>query len=402
MTIKPGQALASVHAGWPQANRFGRWAGGRIPIILPARWRGFWWLTQTLLAVALCSSAARSQVLPPPPKSEMELRPEARLLVKGYHFEGNTAFSDEELAKVTERFTNKELRTEELEEARRAVTLHYVNHGFINSGAIIPDQDPTNGIVTVQIIEGKLTDIELQGNKWLADGYITSRVRRWSKPPLILVELQEGLQLLRQNPNVNQINAELKPGTAPGESLLDLRVVDAQPFRLGLQVDNHRPPSVGAEQISLLAADLNLTGHSDPLQLRYGIASTAHDGLGFDGLDNIEGNYSLPFTRYDTSIGLNASRLNTSLIEETFTELNIESLTRSLGAFLRQPVYQTANREAAVAIAFDHRRNNTWLLGSGSTSRPERLMEDGGLCPSFISGMGPAGSKPRVSAAVHV
>ena len=79
-------------------------------------------------------------------------------------------------------------------------------------------------------------------------------------------ELKEGLQLLRQNPNVRQVNAELKPGAAPGEGVLDVRVADQQPFRVGLQADNHRPPSVGAEEISLLASDLNLTGHSDALQ----------------------------------------------------------------------------------------------------------------------------------------
>ena len=33
--------------------------------------------------------------------------------------------------------------------------------------------------------------------------------------PVNMTKLQEGLQLLRDNPNVRQINAELKPGTAP-------------------------------------------------------------------------------------------------------------------------------------------------------------------------------------------
>ena len=236
-----------------------------------------------LLALALFSTTLGAQVLPPPtarPDKANKLPTETRLFVRGYHFEGNKAFSDAELAKVTEPFTNREISSEEIEQARRAVTLHYINHGYVNSGAVIPDQNPLDGIIIIRIVEGVLSGTELHGNKWLRDGYINGRLQRWSTQPLNLNELQEGLQLLRQNSNVRQVNAELKPGNAPGESVLDLRVEDQQPFRLGLQIDNQRPPSVGAEEISLLASDLNLTGHSDPLELRYGIANSGAHPIG--------------------------------------------------------------------------------------------------------------------------
>src|SRR5262249_43576773 len=147
------------------------------------------------------------------------------------------------------------------------------------------------------------------------------------------------------------------------QSVLDLRVEDQQPFRLGIQIDNQRPPSVGAEQIWLLASDLNLTGHSDPLELRYGIANSGAHGMEFSGWENMEGSYRLPLTRFDTTVGLHGSRLNTSIVEDTFTPLDITSLTTSYGVDLRQPIYQTANQEAALSIGFDHRKNNTTLLG---------------------------------------
>jgi hemolysin activation/secretion protein len=319
-----------------------------------------------LLALALFSTTLGGQVLPPPtarPDEAKQLSTLARLFVRGYRFEGNTAFPDAELAKVTEPFTNREISSEEIEQARRAVTLHYINHGYVNSGAVIPDQNPSDGIILIRIVEGVLSETELHGNKWLRDGYIKSRLQRWSTQPLNLNKLQEGLQLLRQNSNVRQVNAELKPGNAPGQSLLDLRVEDQQPFRLGLQIDNQRPPSVGAVQIWLLASDLNLTGHSDPLELRYGIANSGAHGLEFSGADNMEGSYLLPLTRFDTTLGFHGSRLNTSIIEDTFFPLDITSLTDSYGVVLRQPVYQTANQEAALSVGFDYRKNETSLLG---------------------------------------
>jgi hemolysin activation/secretion protein len=67
---------------------------------------------------------------------------------------------------------------------------------------------------------------------------------------------------------------------------------------------------------------------------------------------------------------LNASRLSTSLVEEPFVPLDVNSLTVSYGIALRQPVYQTANQEAAVSVGFDHRKNNTRLLGEPFTLSP--------------------------------
>lgn len=293
-----------------------------------------------------------------------KLSTSARLFVRRFRFEGNTAFPSESLAKITAPYTNREITSEELEDARRAVTVYYINHGYLNSGAVIPDQTPENGVITIRIVEGVLSKTELHGNKWLRDDYITSRLQGRSGPPLDLNKLKEGLQILRQNPNIKQLNAELETGTAPGESVLDLRVVDQQPFRVGLQIDNHRPPSVGAEEISLLAADLNLTGRSDPLDVTYGIANAGeNDGWGFSGWDNIAGSYALPLNRYNTTLGVRASRQNTSIVENPFTPLNIDSETVDLGIVLRQPVYQTANREVALAVAFDQRQNNSTLFG---------------------------------------
>jgi hemolysin activation/secretion protein len=331
-----------------------------------ARARRRFWRAGLLLGFSIASEILIAQVLPPPKVEALkpdEIPGMVRFFVRQYRFEGNTAFADAELTKVTEPFANREVSSEELEQARRAITLYYVNHGFVNSGAVIPDQNPAGGVILIRIVEGVLTGIEVHGNKWLRDGYILPRVKRWATPPLNLDELREGLQLLRQNPNVRQINAELMPGTAPGQSKLDVRVVDQQPFRLGLQVDNERPPSVGAEEIWLLASDWNVTGHSDVLDLRYGIADTGANGLEFSGADNMAGSYVVPVTRRDTTLGLNASRLNTALVEETFTPLVVSSVTTSYGVSLRQPFFQTANHEAAFGLGFDHRVNDTRLLG---------------------------------------
>ena len=341
------------------------------------RWR-------LILCLFVLGRNVDAQVLPPPPTAAPGHRGllQPRLMVHAFSFEGNHAFSDAELAQVTEPFTNRELTSENLEQVRRAVTLHYVNHGYVNSGAVIPDQNPSNGVILIRIVEGVLTKVDVHGNRWLRKSFLEPRVQRWAPSPLNLNQLQEGLQLLRQNPNVSQIKAELKPGDAPGQAILDLRVVDQQPFRLGLQIDNQRPPSVGSEEISILASDLNLTGHGDALDFRYGIANSGTDGLEFSGIDNMEASYLLPLTRYGTTLGLHGSRLDTSLVEETFTPLDVTSRTTTYGVVLRQPIYQTANQEVGLGVGFDWRRNNSWLLGHSFNISPGAV--DGEMVVSVL------------------
>ncbi len=331
------------------------------------------WAIFVLLFSFLLLSPAQDLKTPP---LQLQTLPRQTVRVQEFRFEGNTVFTAKELATVAAPFTDRELAVEELEDARRAVTLHYVNHGYINSGAVLPEQKVTAGIVILKIVEGGLTDVAVTGNKWLRDGYILSRVRHaaglrraeaatsaQAGAPLNIFELKEGLQLLRLNPNVSQVNAELQPGALPGESRLELRVVDHHPFRLGLQADNARPPSVGSMELLLLAGDRNLTGHSDSLAIAYGIVQGGMAGFESSELDNVEGSYTLPLTASDTTLQVHGSKKDFTVVEEPFDELDIESESHLYGVWLRQPLYRTSRRELAVAIGFDRRHSESTLLG---------------------------------------
>jgi hemolysin activation/secretion protein len=304
------------------------------------------------------------------PSAPLQLAPSPTLLsttapvfVREFQFEGNTIFSSIELAKVVASYTGRELGFDDLEDARRAVTLYYAQHGYINSGAVFSDQHVADGVVVMRIIEGRLTDVRLSGNRWLRSGFIKERVERWAGPPLNMNEMRDGLQLLRQNPNIAQINAELRPGATAGESYLDLHVRDTNPFRLGLQVDNSRPPSVGSEEILLRASDCNLTGNGDSLQVAYGIAEGGETSWEFSDLKNADGSYTIPLTRFDTTLQIYGSKHDYAVIEQPFNALDITSESYDAGVSLRQPFYETANREFALAVAFDRRQSKTFLLG---------------------------------------
>lgn len=305
------------------------------------------------------------QVLPPPPipsEEKGEKLPFVRLFVREIQITGNKAFSGEELAKVTAPYVNRELTSEDLESIRIALTLYYIERGYINSGAIIPDQTVTHGVITFHIIEGKLTQIVVEGNDWFSTGYIKDRVALGTGPPLNLNVLQQRLQLLQQDERIQRLNAELKPGVMRGESVLDLRVKEANPFKIWIDFDNYQSPTVGAERGRVTIAHQNLTGHGDILSFAYGQSS------GIKPM--IDTSYTLPFTAYDTAVNVRYRKNDFAVVEAPFNNLNISSKSDIFGITLRQPLYRTLNHEFALALTGEYERHQTYLDGEPFSFSP--------------------------------
>ena len=289
--------------------------------------------------------------------SEKKLRqlPLERVFVRDITITGNTVFSAEELTKVTAPYINRELSPEDLEDLRRALTLYYINKGYINSGAIIPGQTVADGVLTLHVVEGELTHMKVEGIKWFNAGYIKDRLALGAGPPLNIIPLQERLQLLQQDPRIQRLNAELKPGVKPGESELNVQVEEESPYKLWLRFNNYQSPTVGAERGQVTVAHQNMTGHGDILSLTYGRSK---------GIDNqIDAMYSVPFTAHDTTVNFRYRKNDFAVIEEPFEPLDVESKSEIVAVTLRHPFYRTINQEFAMALTGEHLHNETFLLG---------------------------------------
>ena len=306
---------------------------------------------------------------PKPPPSPMlpivPLQPETgvptqpgtvRVYVQYVHVIGSTVFSDAEIAEVTAPFTNRTLLTEDLERLRLSLTLLYINKGYLTSGAIIPDQDVASGVITVQMIEGKLTRIDIEGNRWFRSSYLSDRLSLGSRTPVILDPLQEQLQLLQQDRRIERVNAELRPGDQRGDSVLHVRVKDKNPFHASMEVNNYQTPLVGEIRGIGTLVDDNLTGHGDPLSLSYGQSSGA--------FPIVNASYALPLNRYGTTFSPYYRRYDFKLIEQPFDPLNINTNTEIIGMSLRHPIYKTVTDEVALSIIGEHLFTQSFLFGN--------------------------------------
>lgn len=292
-----------------------------------------------------------SPVLPPVPPTPPEDGTQQQLgqiqvFVKSIVVTGNTVFSNEEIAAVATPYENRTLTTEDLERLRLALTFLYVNNGYITSGAVIPDQDVKDGVIQFQIIEGALLRIDVEGTNWFRRGYLSDRIERGAGPPLQMEPLQTRLQLLQQDPRIERINAELRPGNQRGQSILNVKVKEQSPWKMWLEFSNHQTPVVGAERGLMTVAHQNVTGHGDPLTVTYGGSRGVHP--------IIDVAYTLPLNRYDTTFTAHYRRNDFVVVDNQFDFLNLKSNSEIIGFTLRHPVYRTLSDEVAIAITGEH------------------------------------------------
>lgn len=308
-------------------------------------------------------------VLPPPPVPEKETEhlPLASVFVRKLIVTGSTVFSPQEIDKVTGPYVNREITSGELESLRRALTLLYVDKGYVNSGAVIPDQTVVDGVITVQIVEGKLSLIDVDGNKWFGDAFIRDRVALGAGPPVNIAPLQERLMLLQQDERFQSIHAELKPGAEPGESVLAVKVEEKNPFFVWLAFNNYQPPSVGAEQGLVTLAHRSLTGRGDILSFTYGYADGLHP--------QIDAWYAIPITVRDTTLLLRYQKNDFAVVEEEFRSLDTKSKSNSYEVTLRHPVYRTLYQEFALGLTGEREHSKTYLLDDPFSFYPG--VEDG-------------------------
>ncbi len=290
-----------------------------------------------------------------------ETAPGPRVFVREIRLSGNTAFSTEVLAEVTAPYTDRYLSTEDLEAIRQALTLYYVERGYINSGAVIPDQKVVDGVVEIRIVEGELTNIAVEGNEWLRERYIKKRLERGAGRPLNMKSLEEELQILQQGPYIRRINGDLAPGDRPGEASLLANVEEGSRYRVTTSTDNDLNPSIGSIRGVLGTTMFSPLGLGDAASVTYAHA---------EGLQDWIGDYSIPLNAWDTTLSLFGRWIDSDVVERPFDDLDIDSRQRTYAVRLSHPVIRTVRQQLNLAVGFDRRYSRSSLLGQGFAFSP--------------------------------
>ena len=277
-----------------------------------------------------------------------------QIIVKNFDVVGSSVFTKQELANAVKSYRNRPLTLPELFQARSVITKLYTDKGYVNSGAYIPPQELNDGRVKIAVLEGKLEDINVSGTERLTPKYISSRIEAAAGKPVNVDSLLAALQLLRLDPLINNVSAELSAGIRPGTSLLDIQVEEADVFDLSTSFNNKKSPSVGSNQRSASFNHGNLFGLGDRFNFTYSNTK---------GSNSFDFAYALPLNSKNTTISAAYGSNSNDIVEEPFVSiLDLESESRYFELSLRQPLILEPNREVAMGLSFSRSRSETFLF----------------------------------------
>jgi hemolysin activation/secretion protein len=268
---------------------------------------------------------------------------------------GSSIFSEQQLQKIVAPFLNQELTFEDLLTLRTVVTKLYTDQGYTTSGAFLPIQDVTDGIVEIQIVEGAIETIEIQGLSHLTPNYIRSRLNLATTSPVNIKRLEEALQLLQFDPIIKKIDAELTAGTTQGKNILMVNVTENPALNVSLELNNYDSPSVGSFGPTGIIESKNLLGLGDSFYADYRLT---------EGVDSANIQYQIPVNAKDGKVTFSYENDKITIVEDPFSRLNINSESETFSVGFKQPLIRNTKTELALGLSLDIRDSQTYLEGN--------------------------------------
>ncbi|HEY9639353.1 MAG TPA: ShlB/FhaC/HecB family hemolysin secretion/activation protein [Coleofasciculaceae cyanobacterium] len=302
---------------------------------------------------------------PPPAPAAAPSNSDIQIPVEQIQVVGSTVFSDQDLAPLIQPFEGRSLTLEELRAIADSITQLYLDGGYLTSRAVLVDQQIVQKTVQIRVIEGSLERIEIEGAHRVNSNYIRDRIALGGKAPLNQGHLEDQLRLLRLDPLFDNVEASLRPGNSLGQSILVVRVTEANPFSATVGVDNYSPPSVGSERTGVAIGYLNPTGLGDALQGSYFRSTTG-------GSNVFNFSYQVPLNAMNGGLQLQVAPSSYKITDPKFAPLNIQGNSNQYALSYRQPLLRSPREEFALSLGLTYETGETlvssFLADTSTTS----------------------------------
>jgi hemolysin activation/secretion protein len=298
---------------------------------------------------------------PLPPESIPDSLAAGSVWVDDLALSGNEVISDATLLAAAHPFLGRHLSPTSLQQLVVTLTQVYVDAGYANSGAVLPDQQVHDGVLAVDLVEGRLGAVQIVGARTYRPRVLEDRLRHSIREPLRVQQIEQALRLLEGDHRIRRLDARLVPTDVRGVARLVVRVEEQVPWWLTLGGDNYEPESVGTGAGRASAGDDNLLGFGDDLRV---------DVTATEGMWQLASSYQIPVHASGTTLGVEGWGSRADVVQNPFDQLDVESDAYTLGATLDQPLLQTPAQDLSAGLRFEYRWGKTSLLGRGFTFEP--------------------------------
>lgn len=245
---------------------------------------------------------------------------QVKLVVKEFKFVGNKVVSSGELLNLLSPLLHHEITLTQLKASVDLIAKFYQERGYL-AVATLPEQDVTDGIVTIDIVEAKFGGVKVNGvynqdyrriNPTILEKIVAAHTQKGEV--LDQAGVDHSLTVINRLPGI-MVDANYQPGSQDGTTDLHLSVKDKSLVSTYFMADNTGGRSTGKEkQFASITLNSPL-GYGDSL---------AFSGLRSDGTIYGQFVYSVPVGTSGLRVGLNQSYMQ---YEVTLKDPAMQSLS---------------------------------------------------------------------------
>lgn len=189
------------------------------------------------------------------------------------------------------------------------VTRFYRERGFILAQAIIPAQEVSDGIITMEVLEGSLGNVVVEGNQIYGARVIEGPFRRLQGRPITQDGIEQALLDVQGYPGLT-VFGTFTQGDEVGDTDIVVRVRDEKRAYITPSVDNYGSRFTGEIRALLDIKINNLFGAADQIN-GYILQTFDPDNGTYGGL-----NFRFPFGRNAIGFGGSTNQFDVGGIEQ--------------------------------------------------------------------------------------
>ena len=261
-------------------------------------------------------------------------------------FEGNTIYSDEELNKLVAEKVGSFVGLDELKNIMHTVSNRYEEAGYVTSFAYLPAQRIQGGVLKLKIVESKVANIDIEGNKWTRTGFLKNNIFKANGvkegKPFNTNNLKKALGELNE---LSYLKGRiiLEKAEDAESANIKLEVKDRVPLMFNAGWDNLGRDLIGKQRAVITSGYENITGYGDRLYVTNVLAARTY------GLNT---SYFLPLGPYGTEARVGYGYSDVEVGKE-YRINGINGRAHDFNVGLIQPILETKTFKLTSDVTFD-------------------------------------------------
>lgn len=287
--------------------------------------------------------------------------------IQRFVVDGNTLLEQKTVDELVAPFAGKQRDFGDVQRALEVLQEAYLSRGFNAVRVVVPEQELRSGVVRLQVIEARIRQVRVEGNKHFSDDNV-----RASMPSLVAGQppqarrIGEGAQLVNDNPAKN-VNVRLDATDQVGQVDATIRVTDYEPARYSLFMDNTGNSQTGQLRLGAGYQHANLFNRDHVLNAQVITSPENANDVKIVGVG-----YRIPMYEWRGAFDLIAgySDVNSGTVSNLFNVTGSGSI--AIARYTQYlPRIETYEQKVALGLDWRDYHQNVALIGTNSTLVPD-------------------------------